>query len=123
MIARVDRAAIGRPIADRVIRKDLRIEQQGMAGSRQPIQLIIPERLDASSVRETRSVADRVVDIGRLVDRRAGRGELMQDVGDLKRGIMLIRLTRRVYDELTSSILLVAATIYAPSFRNISRID
>jgi hypothetical protein len=94
-----------------------------MAGSRQPIQLIIPERLDASSVRETRSVADRVVDIGRLVDRRAGRGELMQDVGDLKRGIMLIRLTRRVYDELTSSILLVAATIYAPSFRNISRID
>ena len=47
-----------------------------MARTDQPIQLIIAKRLRPSAIRQTRSIADWVVDIVRLVDLAAGRGEL-----------------------------------------------
>lgn len=59
-----------------------------MARNDQPIQLIIAKRLRPSAVRQTRSIADWVVDIVGLVDLAAGRGELMQDAGDLTGGII-----------------------------------
>ncbi len=52
------------------------------------VQLIIPEGLMTSSVRQTRAIADKVVDIVRLVDLGAGGRELMQNIGHLTGGIV-----------------------------------
>jgi hypothetical protein len=41
-----------------------------------------------SSVRQTRAIADKVVDIVRLVDLGAGGRELMQNIGHLTGGIV-----------------------------------
>jgi len=55
-----------------------------MARNSQTIQSIVVERLDASSVRETRWIADGVVDVGSLVDLAVRRRQLVQDLGYLR---------------------------------------
>ncbi len=79
LIAGIRHTAIHGPVADRIIRKGLRIEQQRMAGSSHPIQLIVAEVLRAASICQTRPIPHAVVDIVRLVDGGAGGRELMQD--------------------------------------------
>ncbi len=44
--------------------------------------------LAPSSISETGPIADRVVDIVRFVDGRTRGGELMEDIRDLRRGII-----------------------------------
>ena len=69
-----------------------------MAGTGESVQLIIPERLIPSSIRETRPIADGVIDIVGFVDLGAGGRELMQDVRDLAGGIAAVALCDFVAD-------------------------
>lgn len=89
LIAGIRHTAIRGPIADRVIRKSLWIEQQRMARAGQPIQLIVAEGLRATSVSECGPIADGVVDVLGLIDRRGARRQLVQDVGHLTGGIVV----------------------------------
>lgn len=84
LVPGIHHRAAGCPIPHRVIREGLRRGEQGMGGRRQPIQPIIPKRLRSSPIRQARAIADIVVDIVRLVDLRAGRDDLVQDVGHLR---------------------------------------
>ena len=59
-----------------------------MARNDQPIQLIIAKRLRPSAIRQTRSIADWIIDIVGLVDLSRIRGQLMQDAGELRSGIV-----------------------------------
>lgn len=59
-----------------------------MAGAGQAIQLIVPEGLMPSAIRQTRPIADGVIDIIGLVDLCAGGRQLMQDSGHLTGGIV-----------------------------------
>ena len=52
LVPGIDDTAIGRAVADRIVGKGLRIEQQGMAGSSQPIQRVVAKALHATSVNE-----------------------------------------------------------------------
>ena len=65
-----------------------RVEQQRVTRRGEPVQLIVAEGLSASSVRETRAIADGVVDVVGLVDGHAGGRELMQNIGHLTGGII-----------------------------------
>lgn len=59
-----------------------------MAGTRQSVQCIVAEGLSASSVRQTRPIPHAVVDIVGFVDLGTRRRELMEDIRDLRRGII-----------------------------------
>ena len=54
-----------------------------MARAGESIQLIIPEGLIPSSIRQTRAITDRVIDVVGFVDLGTGGRELMQNVRDL----------------------------------------
>lgn len=59
-----------------------------MRGTRQPIQVVVAERLTSPPVRQTRAIPHPVVEIVGLVDLSRIRGQLMQDAGDLRSGIV-----------------------------------
>ena len=65
-----------------------RVEQQRVTRRGRAVQLIIPEGLIPSSIRETRPIADEVIDVVGLVDGHAGGRELMQNIGHLTGGII-----------------------------------
>ena len=88
LIALVDHRPASRPVPHRIIGKGLRVKQQGMAGAGESIQLIVAERLIPSAVRQTRPIADRVIDVVGLIDGHTGGRELMQDIGHLTGGIV-----------------------------------
>ena len=52
-----------------------------MAGTGQPIQLVIAKRLRAPSIRQTGPIADGIIDIVGPVDLAAGGRELMANCG------------------------------------------
>jgi len=59
-----------------------------MAGAREPIQGVIAEVQWACAVRQTASIADRIVDVIRLIDLATGGRQLVEDTGDLRSGII-----------------------------------
>ena len=67
-----------------------------MTRAGESIQLVVAESLIPSSIRQTRPIADRVVDVVGFVDLRAGGRELVQDLGDPRRGIMRIAHCRLI---------------------------
>lgn len=74
LIAGIHDGTACRPIAHGIIDKGLRIQQQGMAGAGEPIQLIVAEGLRSSAVCEAGSVSHGVVDVVGLVDQLAHGG-------------------------------------------------
>jgi hypothetical protein len=88
LIACIHHAAICRSVPHRIIGKGLWVEQQGMAGTGESIQLIVAEGLIPSAIRHASAIADRVIDVVGLVDGHVGRRELMQDIGHLTGGIV-----------------------------------
>ena len=66
-------------IPHRIVGKVLRIQQQRMAGTREPIQLVIAEGLRPSAVCEVGSVAHRIVAVFGFIDLLADGCELMAD--------------------------------------------
>ncbi len=59
-----------------------------MARTRQSIQVIVAKVLDAPPIRQTVPIADAIIGIGGLVDRRARGAELVENLLDLRSRII-----------------------------------
>ncbi len=90
LIPLVDHRPACRSVPHCIIGKGLWIQQQGMAGAGESIQLIVPEGQIPSAIRQTRAIADRVIDVVGFVHLGAGGRELMQDIGHLTGGIVAV---------------------------------
>lgn len=60
-----------------------------MARAGGPIEWVIPKRLTPSSVRQAHLIPDPVIKVIRFIDLRTRDRELVQDLGDLGRGIVV----------------------------------
>jgi hypothetical protein len=59
-----------------------------MAGRGEPIQIVIPKVLHSASIRQAGAVPDAVIVVRGLVDRGPGGPQLVQNLGDLRSGII-----------------------------------
>ena len=89
LVPGVHHAAVCCSVAHRIVGKTLRCAKQRMAGVRQPIQLIVSEGLWPSSIGQSGPIPDVVIDIVGLIDLRGTGRELVEDVRDLIRGIII----------------------------------
>lgn len=54
----------------------------------QPVEVVVPKRLGSTLVRQRGSVPHPVIEIVRFIDLGTGRGQLVEDVRDLRGGIV-----------------------------------
>ena len=95
LIAGVVLAAVVQPVAHGIIAEGLR-KGQRMRGRREPVEIVIAERLGPAPIGETCAIAHVVVHIVCFIDlSRTGR-DLVENVRHLARGIVRIRRLRAV---------------------------
>lgn len=59
-----------------------------MRCTRQSVEIVVAEILDATPVRQALPIAHAIIGVGRLVDRGPTGAELMENVRHLRRGII-----------------------------------
>ncbi len=90
LVAGIHDRAARRPVADWIVGKALRSSEQGMRGGGQAVEIVVAEGLRASLVRERHSVPHAVIEVVGLINLTARGRNLMQDVGDLRGGIIAV---------------------------------
>lgn len=96
LIARVRHIPGCGAIPDRIIGEALCRAEQRMTRTRQPIQIVVPKHLRASPVRETGSIPHSVIEIVGFINLRIRRRQLVEDIRDLRGGIICEALCERV---------------------------
>ena len=115
LIARVDDTPTGGSVAHGSIGKGLGGAQQRMAGTGQPIQTVIAERLRPSSIGQTRQIPHAVVGVGGLIDLGRTRYKLVQDIRDLTGGIVAVRYS---FSAFPKHVLVLETKSYEPKKKN-----
>jgi len=85
-----------RSVPNGIVREALRRAEQRMRGGGQPIEVVIPKRLGASPVRETRAIPHTVIDVVCFVNLLAEGCQLMANRRDLRGRIIAEALCQLV---------------------------
>ena len=96
LVPGIDHRPARGPVPHRIVGEGLGGPEQWMTGGDQAIEIIVAEALRAAPVGQTRPIPDGAVGVGGLIDLRTRGRELVEDLGDLRSGIITVRRPRAV---------------------------